>query len=99
MSKSHRYPDNWPEIALAVKENAEWRCTKCHQQCLRPGDNTKGLTKSERTKLTLTVHHQNRIPEDNAIENLIAVCTTCHLFYHTRSLSNVAPGQLSLSFD
>ena len=95
MPKPKRYPDNWQEIALSVKENAGWRCAKCHQQCLRPGKQS-GLTKSERCALTLTVHHRNRIPEDNRPENLIALCTACHLSYHNRRQSNVSPGQLSL---
>ncbi|MEG4443436.1 HNH endonuclease [Microcoleus sp. AT9_B5] len=95
MPKPKRYPDNWSEIALSVKENAGWRCAKCRQQCLRPGKQS-GLTKSERCALTLAVHHRNRIPEDNRPENLIALCTACHLSYHNRGQSNVSPGQLSL---
>jgi len=27
MPKPKRYPDNWQEIALSVKESALWRCT------------------------------------------------------------------------
>ncbi|MEG4115721.1 MULTISPECIES: HNH endonuclease [unclassified Microcoleus] len=95
MAKPKRYPNNWREIALSVKENAGWRCAKCHQQCLRPGKQSN-LTKSERLKVTLTVHHRNRIPEDNRLENLVALCTACHLSYHNRGQSNVSPGQLSL---
>jgi hypothetical protein len=68
-------------LRYQVKENAGWRCAKCHQQCLRPGKQS-GLTKSERCALTLTVHHRNRIPEDNRPENLVALCTACHLSYH-----------------
>jgi hypothetical protein len=97
MAKPKRYPDNWREIALSVKESALWRCAKCRQQCLRPGtQSNSNLTKSERCSLTLSVHHRNRIPEDNRLENLIALCTACHLSYHNRGQSNVSPGQLSL---
>ena len=95
MAKPRRYPDNWQEIALLVKQSARWCCAKCNQQCLQPGTKS-GLTKSERLKLTLTVHHRNRIPEDNRLENLVALCTACHLSYHNRRQSNVSPGQLSL---
>lgn len=95
MAKPKRYPNNWGEIALSVKESVLWRCAKCNQQGLRPGTKS-GLTKSERLKLTLTVHHRNRIPEDNRLENLVALCTACHLSYHNRRESNISPGQLSL---
>jgi hypothetical protein len=44
------------------------------------------------------VHHHNRMPEDNRPENLIALCTTCHLSYHNRQQSNIPPGQLSFDF-
>jgi hypothetical protein len=95
MPKPKRYPDNWQSIAFSVKASALWRCTKCNQQCL-PSGTKSGLTKSERLKVTLTVHHRNRIPEDNRLENLVALCTACHLSYHNRRESNVSPGQLSL---
>jgi hypothetical protein len=58
--------------------------------------NKAARAKSQRCALTLTVHHRNRIPEDNRPENLIALCTACHLSYHNRRQSNVSPGQLSL---
>ncbi|MEA5468591.1 HNH endonuclease [Spirulina sp. 06S082] len=96
MSRRQRYPDNWKEIALAVKEEAGWRCHKCGWQCLKPGDDTSGLTKSERTARTLVVHHANRMPEDNRRSNLIPLCTACHLSYYYLGQSNVSPGQLSL---
>jgi hypothetical protein len=91
-----RYPANWKEIAFRVKEQAGWRCRKCQQQCLRPGEDTSHLTRSERMARTLTVHHDNRIPEDNRPKNLIPLCTGCHLSFHYLGQSNVSPGQLSL---
>ena len=94
--RSSRYPDNWKEIALMVKEQAQWKCCRCGQQCLTPTDDTRHLTRSERRKLTLDVHHDNRIPEDNRLENLIPLCSSCHLHYHYLGQSNVSPGQLSL---
>ena len=33
-----RYPNNWSDIALSIKEAASWRCRHCGKQCLRPGD-------------------------------------------------------------
>jgi hypothetical protein len=92
-----RYPDNWKVIALKIKEKAHWKCEKCGLQCLKPNQNTKGLTKSERAKLTLTVHHRNYRPEDNSENNLIALCSGCHLSYHAGKKGNVTIGQLSLN--
>ncbi|MFL9458606.1 MULTISPECIES: HNH endonuclease [Nostocales] len=95
-SLGERYPQNWNEIAQAIKEKSGWRCTKCGLQCLRPSDDASQLSRSEKAARMLTVHHQNYIPEDNRLENLRALCSACHLAYHTRRRSNVSPGQLSL---
>jgi predicted HNH restriction endonuclease len=91
-----RYPENWSDIALSVKQAADWRCRHCRKQCLRPGEKPKDFTRSEWTVATLSVHHANFTPEDNRLENLIPLCTPCHLAVHTRCRSNVSPGQLSL---
>jgi 5-methylcytosine-specific restriction endonuclease McrA len=93
-----RYPKNWPEIATKIKQKVHWRCQSCLRQCLKPGDNTSKLTKSERTAKTLVVHHCNYTPEDNREENLMALCTACHLSLHTGRRGNVCIGQLSLDF-
>ena len=92
-----RYPENWNEIAQKVKAAAGWRCQHCQLLCLRPGEKHSSLTRSEWTKTTLSVHHANFTPEDNQPENLLPLCTPCHLALHARSKrSNVSPGQLSL---
>jgi hypothetical protein len=91
-----RYPNNWSDIALAIKEAALWRCLHCGKQCLRPGEKPQDLTRSERAIATLTVHHANFTPEDNRPENLIALCAPCHLSIHQPRRGNVSPGQLSL---
>jgi len=91
-----RYPPDWEAISLAVKTEAAWRCRQCRMQCLRPGDDTSKLTKSERMARTLTVHHANYTPEDNRPENLMPLCTGCHLGYHNRGQANISLGQLSL---
>jgi 5-methylcytosine-specific restriction endonuclease McrA len=91
-----RYPENWSDIALNVKQSVNWRCSKCGLQCIRPGEDTSGMSRSQRMALTLTVHHRNFLPEDNRLENLCALCTACHLSFHTRQRGNISPGQLSL---
>lgn len=70
-----RYPDNWQEIAYAVKEADSWRCQKCGKQCRKPGE------PFDTHKRTLTVSHLNHTPEDVRIENLMAMCAPCHLKY------------------
>lgn len=92
-----RYPKNWNSIATSVKEAVGWRCQHCQRLCLRSGEKPPDLTRSEWTKTTLSVHHANFTPEDNQPENLIVLCTPCHLALHSRARrSNVSPGQLSL---
>lgn len=68
-----RYPENWKELALSVKEAAGWRCMACGKQCRRPGEPFKTH------RNTLTVHHVDHIPENCSRENLIALCAPCHL--------------------
>ncbi|MEH2408037.1 HNH endonuclease [Nostoc sp.] len=70
-SKSQvRYPENWSDIALDVKQSVDWRCSKCRLQCIRPRDDTSKISRSLRMALTLTVHHKNFLPEDNRRSNL-----------------------------
>ena len=59
---SEGYPDNWAEIALAVKEQAGWRC----EHCGHPHDVVSGHV--------LTVHHLDGDPANCALENLVALC-------------------------
>lgn len=82
-----RYSKDWQEIATAVKEKANWKCSQC-------GANFKD--KSTRGSC-LQVHHWNRIPEDNRPENLVALCNVCHLEYHRGRKGNISIGQLSLN--
>lgn len=91
-----RYSSNWDTITLEVKSKSDWKCTRCGIQCLRPTDKRDGLNRRERSIKTLVVHHWNYLPEDNRVENLAALCTACHLLFHTRRRGNISPGQLSL---
>lgn len=90
-----RYPKNWDAIALRIKNLAGWQCQRCGLECLAPGQ-TKANNKSIDARRTLTVHHINYTPEDCSDENLIALCSGCHLWYHRYQRGNVSPGQLEL---
>lgn len=91
-----RYPKNWKLLATQIKDQADWKCFKCRMQCLRPNAPVLELSKSERTARTLTVHHWNYDPSDNHPQNLVALCTSCHLMFHCRGQSSISPGQLKL---
>ncbi len=98
MALSAGYPEDWDAIALAVKIRAGWQCEKCGKACLAKIDvpKLKEQSRSERMRETLQAHHWDRDPSNNKPENLVAVCTGCHLWLHRGGRSNVSPGQLSL---
>lgn len=74
------YPENWGEIALAIKRRAEWRC----EHCGRPHDPVAGYC--------LTVHHLDLNKSNCDRENLVALCQRCHLSIQAR----YRPGQMWL---
>lgn len=65
--RDSRYPDNWKEIATAVKEAADWKCVRC------------GHRHDPEAGYTLTVHHLDINPENCAWWNIPALCQRCHL--------------------
>ena len=73
----NRYPENWKQLALAVKESANWQCQRCGRLCLKPGETLPDNLK--RRAYVLQVHHWNLDPSDNRLENLVALCSSCHL--------------------
>lgn len=73
------YPDNWPEIATRVKEEAHWTCVRC----LTPHDPNPA------TGNLLTVHHFDGNKSNSLWWNLMPLCQRCHLRMH-----NVIPDQV-----
>ena len=73
-----RYPKNWKDISLRIKQDAGWICQECGRQCRKPGE------KFDTHKRTLTVAHMNHIPEDISPNNLKALCAPCHLRYDAK---------------
>jgi 5-methylcytosine-specific restriction endonuclease McrA len=71
------YPEDWPDIAHRVKEAADWMC----QECGHEHDPANGYV--------LTVHHIDGDPQNNAEDNLIALCQRCHLRKHGRMYRGV----------
>lgn len=90
------YSQDWKQIANKIKQQSGYCCQKCQLQCLTPGRSYHHLSRKIRSKYTIQVHHRDRQPANNHPENLIAVCSGCHLFYHQGRQGNITPGQLSL---
>lgn len=79
-----RYPDDWNDIAHAVKNAADWMCQDCGMQCRRPGE------QFDTHKRTMSVHHLGAARDDGTPGdmhdkqdcrpvNLLALCSKCHL--------------------
>lgn len=61
------YPENWNEIAKAVKDASEWKCVRCgHKHDVESGH-------------VLTVHHLTGDKSNCAWWNIPALCQRCHL--------------------
>lgn len=68
-----RYPKDWPQISLARRASAGWKCEWCGALNGEPHPIT-------RSKVVLTVAHVlDPSPENVAPENLAALCQRCHL--------------------
>lgn len=61
------YPENWPEIARRVKDEAGWKCVRC------------GKSHVPVTGYVLTVHHLDMNPANCEWWNIPALCQRCHL--------------------
>ncbi len=62
-----RYPDDWDEIACAIKSESNWHCERC------------GHAHDPLTGYCLTVHHLDGHKDNCARWNLAALCQRCHL--------------------
>ncbi|PHM07779.1 hypothetical protein CK516_24850 [Nostoc sp. 'Peltigera malacea cyanobiont' DB3992] len=66
---------------LRVRPTAERKATitlgTADKSVYDKSEKPKGLSRSEWTVMTLSVHHANFTPEDNRLENLISLCTPC----------------------
>ncbi len=76
------YPQNWPDIARKIKDQADWRCEHCHH----PHDPDTGYC--------LTVHHLDMDKLNCDYGNLVALCQRCHL----RIQAQYQPKQLVFQF-
>lgn len=87
-----KYPPDWKEVSLRIKERAGWRC-ECAGECggrvhlferlvgegrctVRHGDDRGG-----KRGVTLTTAHLDHDPANCADGNLKAMCEGCHNRY------------------
>lgn len=63
------YPDDWKFIARVIKTHQGDVCAGCGVDCER--SNTNGLQ--------MSVHHVDGNVENNERDNLIGLCSRCHL--------------------
>lgn len=81
-----RYPADWREISLSVREAAGWQC-ECRGECAAhrgvcgwaQGDVVVG--RRGEYQIVLTVAHLDHQPENCDRANLRAMCQPCHLRY------------------
>ena len=84
-----KYPKNWKQISLAIRERSGGRC-ECEGECglhrTTPGprrcmERNGESAKWAKGKIVLTVAHLNHNPMDCRPMNLKAMCQRCHLRY------------------
>lgn len=68
---SDLYPADWKEIALFVKEGADWQCQECDLQCRRPGE------PFDTHRRTMSVAHYDS-DYTSAEIYVVALCSACH---------------------
>ena len=69
MAHDTRYHREWPEISKYVRLLFNHHCARCVKDCSNPS-NSRDL---------LQVHHIDENPGNNQLENLIPLCSVCHL--------------------
>ena len=86
------YPADWPAIARAVKEAAQWRCIRCHHpdpRDYRPRGRHPcdvHCCHAPGKQRILTVHHLDGDKANVRWWNLLALCQACHLTVQARVL-------------
>lgn len=69
MTHDSRYHPEWETVSRYVRELFNYYCSRCAKDC----------RKTKNSQMVLQVHHIDENPENNALENLIPLCASCHL--------------------
>lgn len=108
--QKERYPENWKNISLAIRNRENWRCKWCGAENGQPHPITG--SKVVITVAHLGTPHADGTPGDKhdkmdvRPENLVALCQRCHLNFDrdehalnaakTRRRRKIEAGQLVL---
>lgn len=97
-----RYPDNWKEISLRIRQRDGWRCKFCQAENGKPNPITG-------SRVVLTVMHLDHDTTNNDPDNLASGCQRCHLRYDaqhhaknaaaTRRAKRIRSGQIALELE
>lgn len=83
--QKERYPNDWKEISLRIREREEWHCKWCGAANGKPHPTTGSIVVL--TVAHLGTPHADGTPGDKhdkmdvRDENLAALCQRCHLNY------------------
>ena len=69
MAHDPRYHPEWETVSRYVRELFNYHCARCDKDC----------RKTKNAQMVLQVHHIDENPANNALENLISLCASCHL--------------------
>ena len=69
MAIDKRYHKEWDTISRYVRELFDFYCARCGKDCRN----------SKNHESVLQVHHIDENPGNNDLENLIPLCSACHL--------------------
>ena len=69
MPIDHRYHPEWETVSRYVRELFDFFCARCDKDCRN----------SKNADSVLQVHHIDENPGNNELENLIPLCSSCHL--------------------
>ena len=89
-----KYPKDWKNISLRVRELSNWTCQQCGRPCRIPGESWANfrlrlpvewhLEFERRNRFTLTVAHLDHDTSNSDLSNLRALCSVCHLRYDAK---------------
>lgn len=93
-----RYPKDWKQKSVAVREAAKWSCQHCDRLCRQPRESISDfISRSGYPSASVEAHprrwslqtaHLNHDPENESAE-LIALCVPCHRLYDNKQMAKI----------